>query len=303
MNAPESHLTTRVDERPASPAVRSRIAVLMTCFNRKQKTLECLDALFSNTGVSACDVEVFLVDDGSTDGTDTAVKQRFAAVKVFKDNGNLFWCRGMYRAFEEAWPGDYDHYVWLNDDTTLYPDALARLLACESGLCATRGDVIVVGTTVDATTGVVTYGGERRVSDMRPLRFTKLAPSQQAQRCDSMNGNFVLVPRSAARSVGNLDWAFEHAMGDTDYALRAGRLGVEVWAAPGVHGTCSVNPVEGTFVDGGSSLRKRWKNVNSRKGLPWRSWLTMTRRHGGVLWPALFVWPYLGVLIGRYGRK
>ena len=32
--------------------------------------------------------------------------------------------------------------------------------------------------------------------------------------------------------------------------------------------------------------------IRSRKGLPFRSWLHFTRRHGGLLWPLFFAWPY-----------
>ena len=44
------------------------IATLITCHNRKDKTLACLDALFSNHLPDRVLLDVFLVDDGSTDG-------------------------------------------------------------------------------------------------------------------------------------------------------------------------------------------------------------------------------------------
>ena len=102
-----------------------------------------------------------------------------------------------------------------------------------------------------------------------------------------MNGNIVLVPRDVAQVVGNLDPAFEHAMGDTDYALRARRLGIGVWVGPGVHGVCESNSSAGTFMDTSLSLRLRWKQMMSRKGLPWRSWMVLTRRHTGLLMAAV----------------
>ena len=282
-----------------------RIAVLMTCFNRREKTLACLEALFGSDGLAEIDLRVFLVDDASTDGTAAAVRERFSQVCVINGNGSLFWCRGMHRAFVEAMSDAqaWDHLLWLNDDTTLYPDALMRLLACERALVA-RGDApaIVVGTALDPATGRPSYGGEIRVSRWRPLRFVRVEATDAPVACDSMNGNMVLVSRAAYMRVGNLDAAFEHAMGDTDYALRATRARVRIWAAPGTHGTCSHNPVTGTFFDANAGLRVRWKNALSRKGLPWRSWLLMCWRHGGWLWPALFVWPYAKIVMARYGR-
>ena len=46
------------------------ISVLMTCHNRRELTLKCLGLLLSQIGE---DARVYLVDDGSTDGTAVAV--------------------------------------------------------------------------------------------------------------------------------------------------------------------------------------------------------------------------------------
>ena len=274
-----------------------RIAAILTCFNRKQKTLDCLDALAASTGIGDVLLEAVLVDDGSTDGTADAVRARFSWVKVVSVNENLFWCRGMHKAFDIAMQGDYDYYLWLNDDTTLYPDALFRLLECESALRAQHGKpAIVVGSTVDAK-GMPTYGGAVQESAWKRTKFRRLLPAETPQRCDAMNGNIVLVPREVAQVVGNLDPAFEHAMGDTDYALRARRLGIGVWVGPGVHGVCESNSSAGTFMDSSLPLRLRWKLMMSRKGLPWRSWLVLTRRHTGLLWPLYFSWPYFRLVL------
>lgn len=105
-----------------------KIAVLITCFNRKKKTLACLESLFSI--VSNC--HVYLVDDKSADGTSEAIKQNFPQVKIIQGDGNLFWSRGMYTAWKEAIKGCYDFYLWLNDDVELYPFFLQELMACMS---------------------------------------------------------------------------------------------------------------------------------------------------------------------------
>lgn len=281
-----------------------RLAVLMTCFNRKNKTMECLQALTNSARYPQLEVDAVLVDDGSTDGTMQAVQAKFPWVQVVRSSGNLYWARGMHQALQIAMQSDYDFYLWLNDDTMLYADALSRLLACEAALrTQSNGPIIVVGSTVDEHTGALTYGGEVRVSTLRKMRFARIKPSDAAQPCESMNGNTVLISRDAARIVGNVEPAFEHAMGDTDYALRANKLGVGVWAAPGVHGTCSGNAATGTYMDTALPLRRRWQLMQSRKGLPWRSWLILTRRHAGVAWPLYFAWPYLSLLLGGYRSK
>lgn len=293
---------------PHSPAAmvadkaKGRVCVLMTSFNRRAYTLECLGLLSRNQNLEQVGLSAVLVDDGSTDGTSEAVKAEFPWVEIVHGDGTLFWCRGMHLAWQVAQQGGYDYYLWLNDDTRLRPDALSRLLEWEQKLRASNAaPVIVVGSTVDEKTGVLTYGGEVQAG-YRRSRFRKLLLAEQPQRCDSMNGNIVLVSVAAMKVVGMVDPAFEHAMGDTDYALRANRLGVPVWAAPGVFGECSDNAARGTFRDPALPLSRRWKAMLSRKGLPWRSWLLLTRRHTGWLWPVYFAWPYVRLVVGSVLR-
>ena len=277
-----------------------RLCALLTCFNRRDKTLACLRALAASTGLDDVRVQAVLVDDGSSDDTAQAVAAEFDWVRVVRVGATedaLFWCRGMHRAFAAALETGFDHYLWLNDDTMLAPDALARLLETARSLRRREGAaVMVVGSTVDAATGVVTYGGERRPSRWRPLRIERLQPRAEPQRCDSMTGNIVLIAADVALRVGNVDPVFEHSMGDTDYALRARGRGVQLWVDAGMHGTCSDNSPAGTWCDASQPLRARWRDMMTRKGLPWRSWLVLTRRHAGPLWPIHFASPYVKVI-------
>ncbi len=278
----------------------------MTCFNRKAQTLACLGALFGNTIVRTGEVSVHVVvvDDASTDGTRAAICSAYPEVQVILGDGNLYWCRGMHKAVEAAEHHAFDYLLWLNDDTMLNEDALCRLLTCETDLAASSTRPrLIVGSTQDQTNGALSYGGQIRAPGLRRTRFL-LAENNTSKpiRCDTMTGNIVLIPKVTHDLVGNLDPVFEHAMGDTDYALRAGRLGVEVWAAPGIHGTCSDNPADNTFMDAKLPLQVRLKMILSRKGLPWRSWLIFTKRHTGIAWPLYFFWPYVSLLLGRYNR-
>lgn len=275
------------------------VCVLLTFHNRRTKTLECLRALAASESIAHVHLRAVLVDDGSTDGTAAAVRDEFTWAEVISGDGSLFWCRGMHLAFATALREGFDHYLWLNDDTVLRPDALAGLLACEAALGSrTDAPVIVIGSTTDPVTGAVTYSGERQPSRLRPFHVERLVPGDTPQRCDTLTGNIVLIPDAAARRVGNLDPGFEHAMGDTDYGLRARHVGVQLWVAPKVQGSCAHNPVAGTYLDAELPLSTRWKRMLDRKGLPWRSWLIFTRRHMGVMWPLYFAWPYLKLLGG-----
>lgn len=131
-----------------------RIAALLTCFNRKEKTRECLTSLFSIDS----SIDVYLVDDGSTDGTSKMVKELFPQVNLINGIGNLFWTKGMHLAWSEALKHDYDYYLWLNDDVILYPYFLEELYQCHSEAGAMS---VITGVIVDRNTKQVIYGGTR----------------------------------------------------------------------------------------------------------------------------------------------
>lgn len=271
-----------------------RVAVLLTCHNRKQTTLTCLDALFACDLPEGVTLHTVLVDDASTDGTASAVAERFGQVEILHGDGNLFWNRGMHLAQDVAMRSAPDFVLWLNDDTIVGKDTLLRVLATYRQMSLHVGHpVIVVGATVDRATNRLTYAGLQPVSRLRQFQYRRVWNPDQAQECRAMNGNIVLIPGAIAKRVGNLDPVFEHAMGDIDYALRARLAGFRIFVAAGVAGYCSNNPRAGTHLDRRLPLKSRWQTFTSRKGLPPRSWLHFTRRHGGVIWPLYFFMPYL----------
>lgn len=296
------------------------LAVLLTCFNRRQKTLESLSDLFNQTLPGGISIQVYLVDDGSTDGTAEAVAQAFPQINVIRGSGNLFWNRGMHLAFSEAIKVGHDYYLWLNDDTCLYPDALSKLLSTSQQL-EEQGHTraIVVGSTQDPETGATTYGGIMRSSKWHPLQYRLLQPGQTPQPCQTMNGNCVLIPQSVVDRIGNLDPTFTHYAGDYDYGLRAQMKGCSVWMTPGHIGTCGLSAPERLKKDSAlSGSHKHWEKVEHPKGIrtddvdlhPFSEWKVYSRRHGGLLWPIFWLMPYrrlvwlsMGATVGKLVRS
>jgi GT2 family glycosyltransferase len=275
-----------------------RLAALLTCHNRRETTLASLRRLCEQQLPERVDLSVFLVDDGSTDGTSAAVCKEFPQVRVLAGDGSLFWAGGMRRAFDEALKEDFDYYFWLNDDSLLNPDALACMITTERNLSA-RGAArsIIAGSLCDPDTGSLTYGGVVRTSRIHPIKYRVLAPSSQPLRCDTLNGNAVLISRSVARTVGNIREGFTHTLGDFDYGLRAGKLGCSVWIVPGFVGTCRRNKIESTWRDSQLTLRERLLKMQSVKGLPPREYRSFVHAHGGILWPLFWLSPYFRVVL------
>jgi len=280
------------------------IAVLMACHNRREKTLACLSALMANRLPAGESLHVILADDGSTDGTSEAVRTQFPRTEIIVGDGSWYWNGGMHKAFGRALDGGYEAYLWLNDDTMLYPDTIARLAGTARDVKVRHGtDCIIVGSTQDADTRQLTYGGVVRTAFWRPLTFRMIEPGDQPIACESMWGNCVLIPAAVARSIGNLEPRFKHSMGDVDYGLRARRAGFGIYVMPGFAGTCSMNSPRGSFEDPGVPLLQRLKKIAHPKGMPIDAWRILTRRHAGPLWFLYWLWPYFKVIATSIVRR
>jgi len=292
-------------ESVSAPEIR--VAVLMTCYNRREVTLHCLAALFAQERLD-CTLRVFLVDDASTDGTAQALAHRYPDVRLYNGSGSLFWNRGMHAAFGHALDEDFDYYLWLNDDTILTPTAIGAMLDTASKLASEKIEAIVVGNTRDSTTGQHTYGGMLKGRGLRPGAFSLATPSSTSiTACDTMNGNCTLIPRAVAQSVGNLDISFHHNFGDLDYGLRAKARGLGIYMAPGFVGECNENSRVATWKDPQAGFSVRWAHLTSPKGCPWSEWSVFSRRHLGPLWFLYAVSPYVKVILqsavkGLFGR-
>ncbi|MEH2092808.1 glycosyltransferase [Nostoc sp. 'Peltigera membranacea cyanobiont' 213] len=274
---------------------QANLAIVMTCHNRRNTTLACLHTLYEQKN----HFDVYLTDDGSSDGTAQAIKAEYPEVHILQGNGNLFWVGGMHLAFGEAIKNQYDYYLWLNDDTFLEANAVSKLLQIHQNLTE-QGypDSIVVGSTKDPMTGKATYGGAVKSKKWYSNKFEFLEPSSVIQKCDAMYGNCVLIPEGVAAKIGNIDTAFIHSLGDLDYALRARKLGCQIWVAPGYIGSCTKNSIRNSWVDTNLSILQRLKKALQIKGFPLKPWTVFCIRHSGPLW--IFYWflPYIRAIIG-----
>ena len=217
------------------------IAVLITCHNRQPRTLKCLDILLKQDLPTGLRLDIYLVDDGSSDGTSDAVREAFPEVHVIPGDGSLFWSGGMCVAWQYAAKADPDFYLWLNDDTYVLPGCIRKLFATWSEYAA-RGQegCIVVASCRDPDTGQHSYGGVMRTG--RPDCYAPVLPDPlSAKECVTFNGNCVLVPKAAFLIVGIMR-RFQHALSDTDYGLLAARNGLPIVIASGHLAECKPNP-------------------------------------------------------------
>jgi len=230
----------------------NNIAVLITCHNRKEKTIKCLENLF----LQSIDVDVFLVDDGCTDGTSDMVKKQFPDVNIIKGDGTLFWNRGMYTAWCEAEKKDYDFYLWLNDDTLIFADSLQIVIDC-SASCDHKA--IIIGACNAPDDSLTTTFGSG-------YKGKALFPNGELQQCDAFAGNFVLVPRYVYQICGKLDPYYRHSFGDIDYAKTVTQKRLNIFMAPRHIGCCAYDFKPRIWQDKSKPLRERLQSIHSPLG-------------------------------------
>ena len=244
------------------------IAVLLTVHNRKEKTLQCLRCLYQQLPIDGYELDVYLTDDGCIDGTPEAIREEFPEVKIINGNGSLFWNRGMYAAWAKAeQTADYDYYLWLNDDTFLFKNAI-RILLASMIKCDNKG--IIVGATCSKDNSeLITYGGYEVQNQRKTFRNTNtniLKPSGELQRCDIFNGNVVIIPHYIFNILGKNDPHFLHSLGDFDYALRAKENLLKSFVATHFIGTCEKHTEIPKWRNGNIPLTLRIKSFFSPIG-------------------------------------
>ena len=278
------------------------IATLTTCHNRKDCTLAALSGLHAQALPEGVSLEHVIVDDGSSDGTAAAVKKEFPDVEVVAGEGDLYWAGGMRFGWEQAVRHmEFDHLFVYNDDVRLEPTALADLLAA----CTDRpGPVVVAGSFLSLDGRRTTYGGRRRSSRRHPLKFAEIVePDGTVQEADTLNMNGALISKSALDSVGFLSNYFVHSGADFEYGLKLRKAGGRVLVAPRYIGRCDMNPASEQLPENEASLRDGLRKLFDSKREPFRQRLAYYRRHGGALWPAWWLAPYVTIWFRHLGRR
>lgn len=248
------------------------IAVLLTCHNRKEITTSCLQRLFDLKP----NVDVFCVDDASVDGTPEAISRDFPQVHLIHGDGNLFWCRGMNLAWEIAREhGDYDCYLWLNDDLFLYDNAFVEILNCSK----LNNDKAIIGGIVQGVDSKkAVYGGFDKNKNV-------LNPNGEMQEIHNLNGNFVLVPRYVFETLGFFDKMYHHDVGDVDYGLMAKKQNIKVLTTRSFIGSTSegLKSMHLRIRRDGVNLSKRFKYLYSPLGCNPKIDFYFLKKHRGLV--------------------
>jgi GT2 family glycosyltransferase len=196
------------------------LAAVVLNWNGGEDTLAALASLDG--------VDTICVDNGSSDGSDRAVEERFPSVELLRTGANLGFAGGNNAGIRRALERGAELVLLLNNDAVAGPglvDALARAAAArpDAGLLACTilhedGSVQYAGASFAARLG---YSG--RVSTAVPPGLTDVA------RAD---GAALAVTRTAVERAGLLDESLFLYVEDVEWSLRVRAAGLAVVLVP-----------------------------------------------------------------------
>jgi GT2 family glycosyltransferase len=215
-----------------------RLSVIITNRNTRDVLRACLVSLLPD--LKRGDVEVIVVDNGSTDGSVEMVQSEFPQVRVLAMGENRGFAVANNAGMQIA-AGDY--FLILNSDTEILGDALSRI--CD--YMDAHPDIGVIGPKLLNTDGTLQYSC-RRFPSFRTAFFhryslmTRLFPrnrfSQQylmtdvghdnIMDVDWVSGAALVVRRKVVDTVGGLDEGFFMYAEDVDWCYRIKQAGWRV---------------------------------------------------------------------------
>ena len=276
---------------------KMHIVTLATCHNRRVKTLNALSDLYAQKLPQSVTVEHVLVDDGSTDGTAKTVHEQFPDVEIVQGAGDLFWAGGMRHGWQVVSGKTFDALFVYNDDVCLEKDALLRLIETSQQFIKDGGvaEHAVVGAfRSDGAHVTTSYSGLLSTSWWHPLRFKRVDPPVQGYHIvDTLNMNSALIRREALTKVGFLSDYFIHGGADFEFGIKLNKSGGAVILASNYIGVCNRNQEHDNFLNHCLSLYDCYHWILDVRREPISQRMKYYRLHGGVLWPLLWVAPYI----------
>lgn len=203
---------------------------------------DCLESLYAHTRLP---FEVIVVDNGSNDGVQTLLAERFPEVRLIQNPQNDGYTRPMNQALQAA-RGKY--LLQLNPDTLILSGALDRLVA----FLDERPEVGIAGPKVlnrDGSMQKPCRRGESRpwavftyfLGLWRLFPDSKLfggyllnyLPEDETNPVDGVSGSCMLIRRAVVEQIGYLDERFFAYQEDADYCYRARQAGWQIYYYPG----------------------------------------------------------------------
>jgi len=218
------------------------ISVILVSYNVKQYLEQALDSIFK--ALSDFRSEVFVVDNGSGDGSSAMVKRRFPRVRLIENGRNLGFARANNRALARA---RGEAICLINPDTLVREDSFKACL----GYLNTHSDVGAVGCKILNPDGTLQLACRRSfptpwVAFTKVMGLSRLFPKSrrfgrynltyldpdEIHEVEALSGSFMVVRKKAVVQTGFLDEDFFLYGEDLDWCFRIREKGWKIVYLP-----------------------------------------------------------------------
>ena len=195
--------------------MRSDISIVIPSWNGNKLLAECLRSIESQT---LGRVDTLVVDDASTDGTAEMVRDVFPWASVLRLEQNSGFCAAVNAGIART----ASKYVFLlNNDITLYPDCIGRLMAAaeQSG-----ADLLAPLILWRDQPDVIYSAGDRQRTNGRPESIgfmSRCAGFAYPDEVFGVSAAAGLYRREVFERVGVFDARFGTYFSDSDLSFRA----------------------------------------------------------------------------------
>jgi GT2 family glycosyltransferase len=202
------------------------LSVIVVSYNTRDLLADCLRSVMKETG--SLDVEVWVVDNASSDGSCERVEREFPEVRLVRNEENLGFGRANNQAIQRV-EGEFT--LLLNPDATLTEGSLAPLL----DLMRRDEGVGLVGPRLvypDGRPQPSVFTFPRPFLDLFVLRLpgirrlSRFSPSpEQTREVDWLLGAALLCRTDVLRGLGGFDDRYFMFGEEKDLQIRMARLG------------------------------------------------------------------------------
>lgn len=209
------------------------ISVVTLNWNGLADTLACLDSL---SCVSYPNLDVWVVDNGSSDGSVETILARFPVAKLIANPTNLGFSGGINLGIRSALDGGADYVFLLNNDTIIAPDAIGWLRQAMQR--DANAGVSVPKIVYYANPDRIWSAGARWMAfppRVKLIGYGRPSTDSQYDRpysLDYVTGCALLVSRRTFEAVGLFDELFFMYQEDYDFSRRVRLAGLDMLYEP-----------------------------------------------------------------------
>lgn len=215
-----------------------KLSIIIVSYKVKEKLRENLLTLFASE--RNFDLEVFVVDNHSQDGTAEMVRTEFSRVKMIANPQNMGFAYANNQILKEV-TGDY--ILLLNPDMKLRPDTLQKMITWMEQSTASIASCKLYneqGELIKHVRRFPKLSDQLAVALKLPHLFPRILDKyivadfdyQVAQQVDSVRGGFMMIKKTAFEQLGLFDERFFLWFEEVDYCRRAKEKNIQVWYTP-----------------------------------------------------------------------